>query len=186
MIIRSFERIIRRKRNNFFLFFFFFCTQSYQISVNISISCVKRDIRVSQRKKERNNLYVCNYLVAAGDECLPRNLGNDIWHIKRTRGWRCFAIIWPAVTARSFKENFNRFLEKYLYSLRSREEGRGGALFQGSSLAVKACIMMSLVRHLASRFFSSYDGRNCSNYIVEKITDIFPLCRLFFFLLNEK
>lgn len=136
--------------------------------------------------KERNNLYVCNYLVAAGDECLPRNLGNDTWHIKRTRGWRCFAIIWPAVTARSFKENFNRFLEKYLYSLRSREEGRGGALFQGSSLAVKACIMMSLVRHLASRFFSSYDGRNCSNYIVEKITDIFPLCRLFFFLLNEK
>lgn len=72
LIIRSRE-IQSRKQNNLFLFFFF-STQSYQISVNISIVRETRYSCFAAKERKKQNLYVYNYLVDAGDECLPGTL----------------------------------------------------------------------------------------------------------------
>lgn len=77
---RSFERYAG-------IIFFFFFPRHNRIRYRLTFpSRGWNAIFVFRGEKERNNLYVYNYLVGAGDECLPRNLGNDCICV---RGWRC-------------------------------------------------------------------------------------------------
>lgn len=168
LIIRSRE-IQNRKQNNLFLFFFFRHNRiRYQSTFP---SCVKRDIRVSQRKKERNKTCTCIIILST----LVTNVYQEPWnsHIGYKavdEGVSLFDPQWQRVVSR-------KIWTASWKNICTFDRGRGDEYCSKDHPSLSRRVMVLWTRCVAIFL------RQLFQLLSRKITNIIPLCCLFYFFL---